>query len=267
MPRALCLVAMLAIGGSLGCSREQPAGTVVWQLATRSPAEATFDPPVAVLNAGDSAVVSLRGDTIVVRRAEIVVREVALQPAQEGHCEPEEGEDCAVLEAGPVLVILPLHGHAEQMASARVKADAYSVLQVQIHQPRAGVSDAFVASHPEFANTSIRLRGTFSRAGARTDFSYSSDFNEFQELVLNPVLRVPVEETVRVTLWLNLARLFLNADEDALVDPASGNKGGPNEILMQDNVRLSLAAFRDENHDGLDDGTTRPATEEVGGRR
>jgi hypothetical protein len=37
------------------------------------------------------------------------------------------------------------------------------------------------------------------------------------------------------------------------VDPASANEGGANENLVRDNIRASIDAFRDDDHDGHDD--------------
>jgi hypothetical protein len=37
------------------------------------------------------------------------------------------------------------------------------------------------------------------------------------------------------------------------VDPATGNKGGANESLVKENIKQSIEAFEDENHDGHDD--------------
>jgi hypothetical protein len=255
--RALRVVGMLVMLVLLGCSKEHPSGSVVLQFATRDPARAATDDPAVLF--GDSAIVTLGGDTIVVRRGEIVVKQVALQPAATEECEPEEGEKCGVLEPGPALVDLPFEDGAEQLLNVRAAADAYSVFQVQIVTPDPGADGTFVAAHPEFANTSIRFRGTFSRSGARSDFVYVSDFSEIQELALVPPVRVPAGRTVRLTLRLDLARVFLSADRTVLVDPASANRSGPNEALVRDNVRRSLAAFRDEDGDGLDDGEVRPA--------
>jgi hypothetical protein len=37
------------------------------------------------------------------------------------------------------------------------------------------------------------------------------------------------------------------------VDPATANKGGLNENLVRDNIRVSIDAFRDNDRDGHDD--------------
>jgi hypothetical protein len=37
------------------------------------------------------------------------------------------------------------------------------------------------------------------------------------------------------------------------VDPATANVGLTNEVLVENNIRGTLRAFEDENHDGTDD--------------
>lgn len=244
-----------------GCSRPHPSGSVAVQLSTRSPTVGPDGPA----GGGDSAVVALGNDTIIVRRAHIVATEVALQLASTQECEPGEDEGCAMLEAGPLLLDFPLDAGAEQILRAPAPANEYSVFQLQIHRADTNTDATFIVSHPEFANTSVRIDGTFSRSGVRRDFVFVSRFNEIQELELAPPLRVQPDETLRLTLTLDLARLFLSADKATLVDPASANPGGPHESLMNDNMRLAVTAFRDEDRDGRDDGHEGSIPEASGG--
>jgi hypothetical protein len=39
-----------------------------------------------------------------------------------------------------------------------------------------------------------------------------------------------------------------------LIDPTSANPGGANQGLVEQNIKSSLNAFEDEDHDGRDDG-------------
>ena len=52
---------------------------------------------------------------------------------------------------------------------------------------------------------------------------------------------------------VDIANWFLNAGGTALVDPASANKGQPNESVVRDRIEASIEAFRDDDHDGHDD--------------
>ena len=100
------------------------------------------------------------------------------------------------------------------------------------------------------------MEGTYSHAGKRTPFVYSSSVSDEHETALLPAVTVAADSTTSVTLRINLAAWFLNAEKKALIDPATANEGGPNQQLVHDNIRQSVAAFRDENFDGLDDAET-----------
>ncbi|MGH7699919.1 MAG: hypothetical protein ACREMJ_05315 [Gemmatimonadales bacterium] len=132
-------------------------------------------------------------------------------------------------------------------------AGMYDELEFDVHKPDELGDGAFIAAHPEFADVSIRVRGTFSNDGARTDFTYLTDLNEEQEIELFPFLEVIEGEPVGVTLRLDVSTWFLDGSGTGLVDPATANKGQPNENLVRDNIRASIDAFRDDDHDGLDD--------------
>ena len=225
--------ALLALG-LLGCAEHPRTGSVALQLT-----------------AGQGAVVARGRDSILVRRAELVLKEIQLAPMGSGECDAEEKEEeaCAELEMGAVLATLPLDTPEATMATVRAPADTYIVFHFAIHRPDSGQDAAFLAAHPEFAGISIRVQGTYSRAGKRRDFVYTSGFTEQHETALLPPLEVPPDSTINVTLRLALATWFLNADKTALIDPASANPGEPNQDLVHDNIRTSVAAFGDAGHD------------------
>ena len=60
-------------------------------------------------------------------------------------------------------------------------------------------------------------------------------------------------QAANVTLRIDVATWFLNAGGTALVNPATANKGQPNEGVVKDNIEASIDAFRDDDHDGHDD--------------
>jgi hypothetical protein len=39
----------------------------------------------------------------------------------------------------------------------------------------------------------------------------------------------------------------------ALIDPSTANAGGPNAVLVAENIKRSFHAFRDDDRDGDDD--------------
>ena len=82
---------------------------------------------------------------------------------------------------------------------------------------------------------------------------FTSDLDAEQEIELQPPLTVSAGTGTNVTLRVDVATWFLNAGGKALVDPASANKGQPNEGVVKDRIEASIDAFRDEDHDGHDD--------------
>jgi hypothetical protein len=226
----------------------RPAGSVIAASAAVSPATTP-----AVVAAGDSTVIMAGTDTLVIRSVELVLREVELEKVETAECDSVmDNDDCEEFEVGPMLVSLPL-GTTATVTEVAINAPAgmFNELEFEIHKPNAEDDAAFIAAHPAFADVSIRVTGTFSKAGTRTDFTYTTDLNEKQEIDLDPPLTVVEGSTTNVTLRLDIATWFLNGV--ALVDPASANKGGANENLVRDNIRASIDAFRDDDRDGHDD--------------
>lgn len=233
---------------SLALSSRAAPGPVAIGPAASSPVGA---PTVAL--AGDSTVIVAGNDTLIVRSVELVVREIELKRVEAADCDalPDNG-DCEEFETGPVLVTLPL-GSTATASEITISAPAgmFDELRFEIHKPEDTTDAAFIVAHPAFADLSIRATGTFSKAGARTDFTYTTDLNERQDIVLSPPLTIVQGSTTNVTLRLDISRWFLSGT--ALVDPATANKGGANENLVRDNIHVSIDAFRDDNGDGRDD--------------
>lgn len=235
----LCLTAAAVGALSMLACRESPPGrgAVTLSVTTRAVTDSG-----AAIQAGDTIVVARGADTIVIRQADLVLRETVLQRARYQECEEEEGEDCAVLRAGAIRLRLPLDAAVASIVTMPVPVDTYSTLQFEIYRPDRRLDSAFLAAQPDLAGTSVRARGTFSRAGARHDFDYASEFNEVQEVLLGGPLPAPAGSRGRVTLHVDVGSWFLTADGAALIDPASATPDGDDEIQIRDNIRLSLHA-------------------------
>jgi hypothetical protein len=208
-----------------------------------------------ITTAGDSTVITLGNDTIVLRSIEVVLREIELKRVEADSCDSVMGnDDCEEFEVGPVLVTLPL-GTAATATVITVNAPPgmYDELEFEIHKPGDSDDAAFIAAHPNFDGVSIRVTGTYSQAGTRSDFTFTSDLNAEQEMDLVPPITVSEGAPTNVTLRVDVAGWFLNAGGTALVDPASANKGQPNEGVVKDRIEASIDAFRDDDHDGHDD--------------
>lgn len=240
----------------LGCGERQAheaSGTVAFRLASRPEAAA----PVTARSAGDSTILSLGRDTIIIRRAELVLKDILLAPVESGECDPEEEEEaCSPIATGPVLVQLPLNQRTGAPVTATVPAKKYIVFHFAFYVPDADRDREFLTAHPTPAGASVHVEGTYSRSGMRTPFVYTAAFGEEHETGLLPVVSVAADSTTNLTLRLNLSTWFLNAEKTAFIDPATAGAGGPNQQLVHDNIRTSVAAFRDDDFDGLDDQET-----------
>ncbi|MFL5608108.1 MAG: hypothetical protein ACJ8AD_16775 [Gemmatimonadaceae bacterium] len=55
-----------------------------------------------------------------------------------------------------------------------------------------------------------------------------------------------------VTVSVDLTNWF-RTRSGALIDPSTANAGGPNAVLVAENIKRSFHAFRDDDRDGDDD--------------
>jgi hypothetical protein len=254
------LVAPALLLVAAACSNST-MGTLGFSLTSRTAASpapsAAFSSGAAVPSVtatGDSTVIALGNDTVIVRSAQLVVRKVELKRSDVASCDGTEGNgDCEEFETGATLVSLPL-GSAliTQQVSVAVPAGTFNALEFEIHKPSSSDDAAFIAANPDFANISIRVTGTYSQSGTRSAFTFTSDINQSEESSLVPPVTVQEGQTLNVTLRVDISGWFLNGAKTALVDPASANKGQPNESAVANNIQNSFKAFEDDNHDGLE---------------
>jgi hypothetical protein len=244
-------VAGAALVGSVACSDANTARTGL-AFSTRQAPGGTV--AVTAATAGDSTVVALGNDTIIIRSVEMVLREIELKRIDAASCDSISGnDDCEEFETGPVLVSLPLGNGTEKVITVDLPAGTYDQLEVKVHKPEDGPGDTvFIAAHPGFAGVSIRVTGTYSAAGTRTDFVFTSDLDKEQETALNPPLTVTGGAT-NVTLRVDISTWFLAVGGTTLVDPSSANKGGSNEGVVKNNIEQSIEGLHDDNSDGRDD--------------
>lgn len=211
----------------------------------------------AVVQAGDSTVVVRGADTVIIRSVDLVLREIELKRLQDlAGCDSTSSGDndaCEEFTVGIQLVSLPLGNATDKVITVDIAADTYDEVEFEIHKPESSDDAAFIAAHPAFANVSIRVTGSYSQAGTRHDFVFTTDLNKEQEIHLNPPLTVAADGPVNLTIRLDVATWFLSASGAAVVDPATANKGGSNEGLVKNNIEQSIEAFHDNDSDGLDD--------------
>ena len=238
------------------------AGTLRFSLTSRQAAAPAPSAPFGsgaaaptVVVTGDSTVIALGTDTVIVRSATLVLRKIELKKVDVAACDAVTNNgECEEFETGPTLVSLPLGGTmiAQEVAIAALPA-TYDALEFEIHKPSASDDAAFIAANPDFATISIRVTGTYSQAGTRSAFTFTSDVDQSEKASLVPAVTVAEGGTLNVTLRVNLSGWFLNAAKTALVDPASANNGQPNQSVVANNIQNSFKAFEDDDHDGLED--------------
>lgn len=238
------LVAMSAAA----CADENPGVGLAFSTRGQSGA--------ALAQAGDSTVVVRGNDTLVIKSVELVLREIELERIDQlADCPDSSGDDdpCEEFTVGVQLVSLPLGNSTEKTVTVTVPEGIYDEVEFEIHKPEDSSDAAFIAAHPAFADVSIRVTGTFSQGGTRSDYVYTSDLNAEQEVSLQPPLDVAAGGAVNVTIRLDVGTWFLSGSGASVVNPATANKGGANEGLVKDNIEQSIDAFHDDDSDGLDD--------------
>jgi hypothetical protein len=241
------LPALGALLGAAACA-DNGGGRVGFAVTSRGTA-------ALALAAGDTTVIALGTDTIILRGAQLVLRKIELKKVEAAACDSlPETSDCEEFEVGTTLVSLPLGATAvAAIVTVNAPAGRYDELEFKIHRPDASKDAAFLALHPEFTGVSIRVTGTYSQAGTRSDFTFTSDLDASQEMGLDPPISVANGSPLNVTLRVDVATWFLNGAGTALVNPASANKGQPNAAVVQTHITASLKALHDDNEDGRDD--------------
>jgi hypothetical protein len=243
---ALPLLAMLAACNDAGPSS---LNQLSFNLATRASAPAAS-------SAASFAVVSTPEtftdgtNTLVINKVELVLREIELRRSGAAECVAGTGDDCEELEIGPVLVDLPLGtAGASRDFSVQIAPGTYDRVEFELHKPSTSDDAGFVQANPAFDGTSVRVTGTYNG----TTFEYTTDLNAEMEFDLVPALVANETGATDLTLFVDLDKWFRDAS-GALVDPETGNHGGINEGLVEQNIQSALDAFEDDNHDGRDDG-------------
>lgn len=188
------------------------------------------------------------GDTLVLTSVEVVMREIELKRVETSDC--TGGDECEKFDAGPVLVSLPLTPGAQQrFALDSVPDGSYNEIEFDVHKPDDGdpQDQAFISANPDFAEISIRVRGTFNGAS----FEYTTDLDVEQELALVPALTITAGVSINVTVFVDVRTWFVVAG--SLIDPATANKGEVNESAVANNIKDSFKAFEDDDRSGSDD--------------
>ncbi|HYL30340.1 MAG TPA: hypothetical protein VEU27_10485 [Gemmatimonadales bacterium] len=248
---------MIALAAGLGaCSSTGPSAggsTVSFNTATHA-----GTPPAASLASLSTTAtpftVTLGANTVVLTDVQLVARHIEFQrQGKDVVCENDVNheQDCEELNVGPVLLDLTLAPGASQSFSVQVPAGTYDKAELHVH--RVSSSDtadaAFLAANPGFDGVSIKATGTYNG----TPFTFTTDLDAEQEIALSPPITTDGSTPMSVTLFVDVSSWFKTADGTGLVDPATALLGQPNQSLVENNIKNSLKAFEDENHDGVSD--------------
>lgn len=193
------------------------------------------------------------GNVLVLTKVELVLRDIEFERQNDNACDSvSTGDDdgCEEFEAGPVLIDLPLNGSVSHEFSVAVDSGTFDELKLKVHKPEDdgnAVDQAFLVAHPDFADVSIRVTGTFNG----TAFTYTTDMGAEQEFSINPPIVVSAQADVGVTLMVDLSGWFLNGV--TLINPSLALKGGALESVVENNIEASFEAFHDDDRDGQDD--------------
>ena len=190
-------------------------------------------------------------NTLVIDDVRLVLREIELHRASAvSDCVDGMDDDCEELELGPVLVDLPLGTPgAARTFTVELAPGSYDKVEFELHRASSGDDAAFLQAHPELQDASVLVNGTYNGEA----FSYVGRFDTEMEFNLVPPLTVAEAGATDLTLFVSLDSWFRN-QTGSLVHPATANEGGPNQSLVEENIKISLDAFEDEDHDGRDDG-------------
>lgn len=252
----LGMIAPLALAGCSDGNGPSNAGQVTLSLSTRAtalPAVAGDGPSLAANETYNDGT-----NTLVFTRVQMVFREIELETA-EGQCSDDSSESsndsnddddsCPEIEFGPYLADLPLGENGAQRAlSVTVPPGTYSEFEFDVHKPSRSDDAAFIAANPNFDEVSIRVEGTFNGQ----PFTFSSEIEEEIEQDLVPPLVVDASGTANLTINLDIGSWFRGTNGQ-LFNPATANKGGPNESRAKTNIQNSIEAFEDDDRDGEDD--------------
>ena len=190
-------------------------------------------------------------NTLVISKVELVAREIELHRAGvTADCAPGVSGDCEELELGPVLIDVPLGvAGAARTFSVQIAPGSYDKLELKIHTPSSSGDATFVQQHPDLAGVSVRVTGTYNSG---PEFTYTGNLEAEMEFEFSTPVTASETGATDLTLFVNLDGWFRDTG-NALIDPVTANPGQSNESLVEQNIKNSLHAFEDEDHDGRDD--------------
>ncbi len=212
----------------------------------------------SALAAAAPITVSGGANTLVVDRVQLVLGEIELElPTADcsgsggasdnsGPGSSNGGDDCPEIELDPVLVDVPLSGTATLDLGALVPEGTYRELEFKVEKADddTGPEAAFLRAHPEFRGVSVRVDGTFNGQ----PFTFRSALEAEIELEFGTPVVVSTAEPLNLTIAVDVASWF-RGTAGTVLDPTST----ANALAIGQNIRLSFAAFEDDDRNGIED--------------
>lgn len=242
-------LALLALAAG-GCSDAGPSNLnqMSFNLATRPAPSAVRGASFAITNTPESFTDGT--NTLLISKVELVLREIELHRAGAvSDCATGVSDDCEELEIGPLLLDVPLGTPgAARNFSVQIAPGSYDQVEFEIHKASPSDDVAFVQAHPELSDASVRVTGNYNGTG----FTYIGRFDVEMKFALSPALVASETAASDLTLFVDLNQWF-RGQGGSLLDPSTANSGQPNQGVVEQNIKTSLEAFEDNDHDGRDD--------------
>jgi hypothetical protein len=257
LARALVMVPIVAI---VACS--DGLGPSASSLVSLSFTAAPATSGVNRFLVSDSTALPPAGETVTLSKVQLVLSHIELAQVDSACAaadsvaddkdEPERHDDCREINLAPVLVDVPLATSAQTAIAANVPPGKYRNLHARIDafsadSRRKGAAE-FLAAHPDFAGTSIRIEGTY---GSKP-FVYTTDTRAQIFVPFAPPLDVTANAKPNITVAVDPSGWFKTAN-GTTIDPTTAGKDQPNNRYIAANIRRSFRAFRDDDHDGHGD--------------
>jgi hypothetical protein len=244
LAEALAAISLVALGACSDSSSPNSQNIRPVSLSFSSQAPAGAAP---IVNASRDVIVTVGANTLIITKAQVVVRSIKLKTTQTMACSDDDSidDDCDEVRLAPMLVDLPLAANGVTTLTATIPEGTYREISFKIHKPSDNdASDiAFRAANPTFATTSMRVEGTFNGQA----FVYTSDMSETTELEFAAPVIINADNK-NVTVQFNLSSWFTVNGQ--VINPTTANKGGANENAVKGLVRGSLRALDDDDKNG-----------------
>lgn len=160
-----------------------------------------------------------------------------------------KGHDCEHVSRDPVLIDMPVDGTLRTQLSVPLAPGSYKKLEAKL-EPASGKTElgaAFLTAHPDFAGVSIRVEGTYNGA----PFAFTSSMKAVLHMRFKPPLVIDAT-TRNATVTVDVSKWFV-AIHGEVLDPNRATTGTPARKIIENNIRASFRAFKDDHMRGRDE--------------